>query len=194
MNSLKLTLTGTSPMLMHSERGANPLDAKVREHKKLTAIRKKTEDIHEKMIRSEWEIGLYHDAEIGPFLPTTNLRSCIVEGAKLSKLGASVKRATMILEDRAVLKYKGPREIERLWEEGRFVDVRSVVVGTSRVMRARPIFAGWSVDFTLYYDPAVLQEDQLLSAVDSAGKFIGLGDFRPACGGSFGRFEAKVAK
>lgn len=194
MDRLMLKLVGASPILLHSTRGADPLDPMVREFKKVSSVRKKTDELHAVMARMEWELGLYYDPDLGPYLPTTNLRACVIEGAKLSKRGMDLKRGTMVETDRVPLAYKGPREIEKLWDAGTFRDVRAVVVGTARVMRTRPIFRPpWSVEFGLLYDPGVVQRDQLIACAETAGALVGLGDYRPPCGGAFGRFTVEVS-
>lgn len=192
METLKVRLTGDSPLLMHSARGANPLDAGVKAHKMLTIKRKKLDQDHDAIARSEWEIALYYDPELGPYLPSTNVRSAIVEGGRLNKLGAAVQRGTLIADEKLKLLYKGPRTPDELWAK-QFVDARSVVVGTSRLMRYRPAFPrGWSLEVEIYHDPSVIDAGQLTQCLENAGRLIGLGDFRPNRGGPFGRFTSEV--
>ena len=57
METIKFKFSGVSNLLMHSARGVDPIDPAVIEHKKLTAIRKKTDETHAQIARSEWEIG-----------------------------------------------------------------------------------------------------------------------------------------
>lgn len=188
MDSIKFKFIGTGALLMHSDRGVNPLDPDTIELKKLTSMRKKTDEIHAQVMRLEWELGMYFDPTMGPYIPTANLRGVIVEGAKFSKLGASVKRATLFHDEHTKLEYEGPRSVDALWKAGSFRDVRSVVVGTARVMRCRPIFRKWSLQFTLIFDPEIIERAALVTAATAGGQLIGLGDFRPANGGPFGRF------
>lgn len=189
MDSIKFKFVGTGALLMHSTRGVDPTDPGTIELKKLTATRKKTDEIHTQVARMEWELGMYFDPEMGPYIPTANLRSVIIEGAKFAKLGATVKRATIMEDERARLEYNGPRSIEAMWKAGSFRDVRSVVVGTSRVMRSRPVFRGWSLSFLLLFDPEAIERAALVKAAEDGGRLIGLGDFRPANGGPCGRFS-----
>jgi hypothetical protein len=192
MDKITFRFDGVSPLLMHSDRGVNPLDPDAARLKALTSTRKKTDEIHAQVARLEWELGMYFDAEFGPHVPTANLRGVIVEGAKFAKMGATVKRATIIEDDRAKLIYEGPRDLDVMWKSGQFRDIRSVVVGTSRVMRCRPIFRKWSVEFSLLFDRESIQRDALIAAAESGGRLIGLGDFRPANGGPFGRFSVSA--
>ena len=189
MENLKLRFTGQSALLMHSDRYANPLDAMAKRHKQLTSKRKKTDEDHVEIARSEWEGSLYFDDSAGPYMPSINVRSCIVEGGKLNKLGAAIQRGTIIMDDVLPLAYDGPRTLDALWADAKFRDVRSVVVARQRLMRCRPRFSAWGVEFDIYYDPSIIDRAQLFQAAVNAGQFIGLGDYRPNKGGPFGRFE-----
>lgn len=192
MEILNISIKGLSPILLHSDRYANPLDPGAKAHKVLTGKRVKTDEDHAAIAESEWRGGLYFSKGIGVYLPTANIRSCIVEGAKLSKLGKAIQRGTIILEDKVALIYKGPRDIQDLWNDGGFADCRSVVISGKRLMRHRPIFKEWSAKVSITFDPSVVESAQIVRSASDAGALIGLGDFRPNKGGSFGRFEVEV--
>jgi hypothetical protein len=72
------------------------------------------------------------------------------------------------------------------WE----VDSRSVVIPSTggRIMAHRPRVDTWNVSFTLDVDGTMFSPGLVRAVVDDAGKKIGLGDFRPARKGPFGRF------
>lgn len=193
METIDIKFTGTSPLLMHSDRLANPLDPATKAHSKLTSKKNKTEDDHYEIARSEWQGGLYFDEKLGPYLPGDNLRSCLVEGAKLNKKGPEVQQGTIMMANKLRLEYPGPRTVEGLWGDSRFRDARSVVIsGRSRLMRYRPVFPDWSVTFTLGYDPEKIDAEKIVFFAENAGRFIGIGDFRPKKGGTFGRFEVEA--
>jgi hypothetical protein len=194
MDQITLKLIGASALLMHSDKFSDPLNPATRAHKTLTSKRTKTDEDYVAIARSEWEGGLYHNDEIGPYMPTQNIRSAIIDGGKLNKLGANIKRSVLILEDKSRLEYKGPRDVESMWTSGRFHDVRSVVVSRGRVMRYRPKFEQWSLTITLTYDPKVIEREQLIACARNAGTFIGIGDFRPNKGGQMGRFSVEVVQ
>ncbi len=193
MKELTIRITGTSPLLMHSDRLANPLDPLTIAHKKLTHKKTKTEDDLREIAKSDWMGGLYCDDK-GPYLPTMNLRRALVDGATQSKRGVAVKGGTMILGDRAHLIYKGPKDPEALWLLPEFVDARGVVnSGKARVIRYRPRFIEWAVLFNLSYDPSKVEAELLLHDMSNAGRYTGIGDYRPAKGGAFGRFDVEAA-
>lgn len=189
MELMKLKIKGMSPMLMHSDRFSNPLDPAAKAHKELTSKRKKTDEDHEAIARSEFIGALYIDAD-GPFIPGMNIDSCFVEAAKMNKLGKHAKRAMMVLEDKVPLRYDGPRTAAGLADDPRFIDARSVRVSMARLTRYRPRFNDWQATCTLAYDSAILNANEVRQIVENAGKLIGLGDFRPR----FGRFTVEFGE
>ena len=186
METMKVKITGKRPLLMHSDKLADPLNPLTKEHKALTGKRKKTDDDHEAIAKSSWAASLYID-EDGPYIPGVMLESCMVNGGKLSKLGAQLKRSAEVLDEKCPLKYKGPKTMEELWKAG-FYDARSVKVSTSRVMRYRPIFREWEIEATIAYDQESIDKSDVKRSLEDAGAFVGIGDYRP----KFGRFNVEV--
>jgi len=190
MELLELKFVGESGLMMHSEKGANPLDPDVKFLKTVTGKKKKTDEDHEMIARLDWRLGMYYDEKMGPYLPGINIRASIVAGGKMNKLGTNLQKGTIITGEKYRLEYDGPRTIEELWLNTNFRDVRSVVVSQSRTMRCRPFFPEWAVSFDILYDPKVINKSEVIMSAENAGKFIGIGDFRPGKGnGSFGRFS-----
>lgn len=123
-------------------------------------------------------------------MPTQNIRAAIIGGGKLNKLGMQLKRGTIMLDERVPLDYGKQLTIDQLWDQ-RYIDRRSVVVSTARVMAYRPKFTQWSCIFSLIYDEKTLDESNILQSAENAGTFIGIGGFRPEKGGTFGRFSVE---
>jgi len=188
METIGVTLTGTRPLLMHADTYANPLHPLTKAHKELTVKRKKTDDDYEVIAKSEWRGALYYDDTEGPYLPGINIESALVAGGKLLRLGAQLKRSVEVVHEIHPLRYSGPRSVEALWDAG-YYDVRSVKVGTSRVMRCRPLFREWAVGVQIAYNPESINAAEVLQCLVSAGEYCGIGDYRP----KFGRFSAEVA-
>lgn len=189
MKQVRFTLKGTTPLMMHNERLANPFDPLTRQIKTITGKRKKTEDDLLEIARLEWLGGLYHTDEAGIHVPGYNILAALVQGGKLQKLGTAIKRAALVQEDNVPVDYTGPRNPDALFSDRRFVDMRSVKVGTSKVMRCRPIFRDWSCSFTVLFEETVIQRDDLVRAASDTGAMVGLGEYRPR----FGRFEVMAA-
>lgn len=87
MELVTLRITGTSPLMMHSDRLANPLNPATKAHKELTGKRKKTDDDHLAIARSEFIAGAYYDEKLGFYIPGANFDATFLAGAKLQKLG-----------------------------------------------------------------------------------------------------------
>lgn len=186
MQSETFRIEGIVPLLMHNGRLANPLDPLVRRIKEVTSKKKKTEEDYQQIFRLEWEGSLYHDAETGPYIPGLNIEACLKEGAKLQRRGRDVSRGLFVAEDKCRVKYKGPRDIEALWEDTQFRYICPVTVNQKKTMRCRPVFGEWSVTFTAAYDDEVFNLSDLHKIVEDSGRWVGLGDWHPR----FGRFVA----
>lgn len=186
----KLTIVGTSPLLMHSARLSNPLDSSARAMKKISAKRNKTEEDYVHLAELEFGGGLYHDSDIGPFMPGPNIVRCLVDAGRKRKLGQKVTQAVFVETPVNPLQYNGPRDVKGLWENVNFRHEASVKVGTSRVIRTRPQFTQWATAAVLNVDTEILDADDLAQIVEIAGSVIGLGDWRP----TFGRFSGTLEK
>jgi len=188
METIKFKLVGKSPLLMHSDRFSNPLDPLTKQHKELTSKRKKTDEDHEAIAMSEWTGAMYYDEKVGPFIPGIMVEAALREGAKLQKLGKSVQRGVMVVEDKIKLEYDGPRSLDKMAKDIRFIDSRREKVQQARLQRCRPKFDEWQLEFTLMFNAEVLDKRSIVKALEDAGAMCGIGDFRPR----FGRFEVKV--
>ena len=60
-----------------------------------------------------------------------------------------------------------------------------VVVQRARIMRVRPLFKDWKLEFDISIIDPQISPDQLKEFIEAGGKYNGLGDSRP----EFGRFE-----
>lgn len=193
MQSINLEFRGEdTAMLLHSDRGANPLAAETIAHKALTSKRKKTDEDHIAIARSEYMLGFYPGKAV--VIPSTNLKSALVEGAKLHKLGSAFNRCIMILADMIPVTHSGPATKEKMWETPACVDCRSVKVGQARLMRYRPRLNDWRVQVDILFDETMIERAQILAAAENAGRYVGLGDYRPAKSGPFGRFTVTEIK
>ena len=183
---LSLEIKGVAPTIQHNGRLANPMDEFSKALKEISGKRKKTDDDYEQMARIEFMGGLYVDDDGEPCWPGECLESMLKVAARMSKLGKQVERGLWCNGDWK-LEYKGPKDAESLWADSRFrftCGVKNPGSG-SRIMRTRPIFRDWSLKFTLMFDPECLNAQQVREFVVTAGRFVGLSDFRPR----YGRFD-----
>ncbi|MGH2897009.1 MAG: hypothetical protein ACRDPM_27605 [Solirubrobacteraceae bacterium] len=188
MARFRMTCTGTTPLLMHNSRLSNPLDPVTKALKRISAKRTKTEEDHAEMARLEHAGSLYFDPHVGPFIPGQNFDRCLVDAARITKAGKKIERGVFVETDVNPLAYDGPREVDTLWQDANFRHTASVKVQMSRVTRTRPQFRTWTVEADGVYDPSVISLEELGEIADTAGRMIGLGDWRPR----FGRFTVSV--
>lgn len=194
MEHITLKLIGIAPMLMHRPVTVNPLDPITQEIKTYTSKRKKTEEDHTIISRLEWEAGLYHDDEVGPYLPGVNVETCLRDAAKLTRQGAAVTRAVVCDAEKVPVQYNGPRGtnkhgVQEIWDAN-LKDYRRVGNQQNSVMRCRPMFPGWEMTASFYVEPSIIDVRDVMSIAEKAGVMIGLGDYRPR----FGRFNVELVQ
>lgn len=199
-----------SPLLMHNERLADPLDPFSLEIAKISKKRGKTEVDHLEIALLEFVGGMYHDGAEewlrqsrdiadalfikdptvqatradGPYIPGWHVIRCIQNAGKQHKLGASVLRGVTPVTEKAPVQYEGPTEIDELWRAGTFALRKSVGVQSSRTMRTRPVFMDWQLEVEIEVDLTVLDPEKLNQLAQEAGRYQGIGDYRPL----YGRF------
>jgi len=191
VNKLTFKLTGTAPLLMHSDVGIDQTHPLTKASKKLTGKRNKTEEDHIALLYLDWQLGLYHDEKDGPIIPSANIERCLTDSAKMRRLGTHFKRGLRIPSPHSKLEYMGPRTKKELLSDKHWPNYRNIKpmkVGTSKVPRCRPMFTDWWLTTDVFYDDVILDTDQVIEVCESAGRYIGLCDSRP----KFGSFSVEV--
>lgn len=186
--TLHITMEGTSPLLMHNPQLIDPLNPTVRAIAELTGKRKKTTADYEEILQMHFFGALYYGTD-GPFIPSANPLRCFATSATRHKLGKAVERGIVAMEPRIPLVYEGPREASKLWEDPQFRSVLNVKVHGAAVMRCRPRFFPWLLEFEVTLYPEEIDESMFRLIVEEAGILQGLGDGRRI---GFGRFRGKV--
>ena len=59
METIKVRLVGIGPLLMHSNKGANPLSLEAKTIKPISSKNKKVDADYQAMARIEWESGFH---------------------------------------------------------------------------------------------------------------------------------------
>lgn len=185
---VRIELTGTAPLLMHNIRLANPLDPYARQMKEISGKRKKTDEDHARLADLEYRGGLYLDADGAPALPGANIEKSLIEGGRITKQGKQVERGLLVTDMECPILYDGPHTEDGLVADANFRSVLAVKVGTSRIMRTRPMFRHWAISADAELDAGLLNLETFQSICDDAGQMAGLGDYRPR----HGRYTAKV--
>lgn len=189
LQRFKVKFVGVKPLLMHNPQMANPLNSYARELKKYSSKRNKTEEDHIAMSNIEFIASCYFDKEIGFYIPSENIEACITTGAKVSKKGKTIPLAVTVEEFKVPLIHRATaKDQQELFEEDEFQDVRFVTVNRAKILRTRPRFDQWSVEFTVKLDTTLLDTHEFIQVLNDAGQRAGLGDYRP----KYGIFEVSV--
>jgi hypothetical protein len=180
---------------MHNPQMVDPQFEINREIKALTSKRKKTDEDIKTIERLEWYGGIYIAQNgSGPIVvqPTSKLRKCLINTAKISKLGKTVERAISFNTLNVPLIYDGPKDIDALYADAKFRSRLSVGIGNKRVIRVRPQFNAWALTIDgIFIEDAGLNFDELERLVELAGIVEGIGDNRV---NGYGRFVGKVVQ
>lgn len=188
-----LTGKGTRKLFMHNVRLASPLDPFSKEMSRLNKAKpssRRTDEDRLELARVEWEGGLYHDTILGPYVPENWVFKSLLEGARSGRRGPKIEGGISIVNQAHPLIYDGPRDIEKMWDNGEsvHVDFRTVRVGQAKVDRCRPVFPDWKFECEITVDPSVLDVDELRDIAEIAGKLKGLGDYRQL----YGRYSVEI--
>jgi hypothetical protein len=133
----------------------------------------------------------YADAEGNLYFPGPNIFAAIIAAGSFHKTGKSkitTMKTSLVPAGIQVEDLVCPLGTTE-WE----VDSRSVVIPSTggRIMCHRPRIDRWMLSFTLDVDSGMFAPSLVRALVDDAGKKIGVGDYRPARKGPFGRFVVK---
>ena len=187
METIKFRMVSKTLLLMKASDGVNPLNPLVKQKSILTSKKPKQRsdvDIWE-MYRLDFVLSLYHDEELGPYVPGVNIEAAGLQSAKVEKLGTKWTAAVRVIEDKLELEYEGPRDIDKLWEAREtFVDLRpGKLRGTSSIMICRPLFRKWSLGGTLLYDTGIIDRVDVIRCLLRIGA-IGICDYHKRYGKS----------
>ena len=177
-----ITLQGTTPLICNKFTDASAIDASSGSS---SSSRARDRGTPQEIAESKLYLGLAGK----PMIPQPNLLRCLVDGGRFHKIGkvqvttakSSLLYACLNIDDAEIpLVHKQP------WR----VDTRAVVIPATggRILAHRPMFDDWQLKFTLELDESIAGVKLLRQIVDDAGKRVGLGDFRPARKGPYGRF------
>jgi hypothetical protein len=179
---LDITIAGVTPLLMHKFSDTDQLRAT--EGVALASANTERGTAYEQAAA-----GIYYDEGGVIVLPQPNLLRCLMEGGRYFKVGkrqVTTQRESLIPACVDILAVAMKLQYAEPWT----VDTRPVRIPSTggRILRHRARFDDWQVSFALSLDTEILGPTLLREVVDAAGKRVGLGDFRPACKGPFGRF------
>lgn len=145
--------------------------------------------------RDQAEKKIYRDSNGHPVIPGPNIFSSIIQAGVYHKSGKrqiTSKGGSLVPAGLSIIEIETPILIPGTKKQAVFeVDSRTGVNPSTggRVMIHRARFDAWELSFTMEVDEAIFDEAMIRLLVDDAGRRVGLGDFRPAKRGPFGRFK-----
>ena len=185
---LWVTISGVTPLMMHNPAGM----AKLEEKKKSLGGKKYIPTPEEE---SEW--GTYRLEKGELYVPSDSVRQSAVNGASGMKIGKLF--LTRLLSAGLILdrEWFSLERVEQPLKQPDRIDVRGVMIQRARVTRARPVIdLPWQVTAEFLTDVALFRGDAIglvVQAIQQAGQTVGLLEYRPQKGGSFGRYEVLSA-
>ena len=186
MKRILVAIVGVSPLIMNAFSDAAAESASEGSRASAAAV-----DRGSAAEQCEARLYIGEDGQI--IMPQPNLFSCIVAAGTFYKSG----RSKLTTQRGSLL--PGCMFFDELYyalksKDGWSVDTRPVRIPATggRILRHRPIFHDWSIDFELMIDSDELALGLAREVVDAAGRKIGLGDFRPQTKGPFGRFRVDL--
>jgi len=170
----RVKIVGVRPLLMH--RIPEDFDKKSRSGEKPDP-------------RDEAEKYLYKDSDGKICIPALNVKAAMRDAAKDYKVPSKgrktfkdyVKAGIIVEPEMIPLRIPSGGDPEKSWK----VDLRPVVVQKSRIMRARPRFDEWCLEFYVKILDPIITPEYLRKFIEDAGRYVGLCDFRP----EFGLFD-----
>lgn len=188
MKTLRVTWKGISPLIMHSCQCVNPLHPIAKELKKYTSKKNKTDEDLNTISDLEWEAGAYWKDGLGLYIPAENVEATITNGAKANKKGKDVQKYVDVVDLYIPLDYGENLSKDELIQNYEYRDTRIMTVMRSKVLRTRPRFDQWKIEFELRYNEEKIDIETIINAIEYAGMYVGLCDSRP----KYGKFVATV--
>lgn len=170
MKKVEVKIKGIVPLLQNRFVGEEDESASQR-----TGVVDRSED---------WRNALYSDEKIGIYEPSEHVWGSMIKAASNFQIpGRGKKTYKDLIKSGIVLE---PDKIPLGKKEPDEIDKRPVVIRGSRILRQRPMMKeGWKLSFSVNILDEQLQPEVVKRILVHAGKYIGIGDFRPR----FGRFE-----
>lgn len=166
---------------------------------KVVSSAKRTGERPDDFEERTWRERLHVDANGEVFIPAPAIKNCLSDVAKY--LGESVPgkgkvtftrhiEAGVLVIDDAPLGVKA----SAVPCDRRFVPADGKRGSGKRVWRKFPIVEKWSAPVTIFIADPVLKPEKIEEYLRHAGKFIGLGRYRPRNNGTYGRFHVENFK
>lgn len=160
---------------------------------------RETGEKHDDFEQRTWRERLHADAKGNVFIPNTAVKNCLSEVAKyLSETVKGQGKATYTKHFEAGVMCIQPIMLgvkrDDVPGERLFVPSDGKRGGGSRVWKTFPVIHEWMGDAEVLILDPVISPEKVQEYLTHAGKFIGLGRFRPRNNGFYGRFRVENFK
>jgi hypothetical protein len=153
---------------------------------------KESPDAYEKRT---WRERLHVDDKGRVVIPNMSFKNCLSDAAKYlsMKVGKGTKTFTKHFEAGLMVSEGLTLPIHRDDVPGEWIHVPSDGTrgGAKRVLKCFPVIQEWEGKVVFYILDETITEEAFLHHIEEAGKFIGIGRFRPRNNGYYGRFEVE---
>lgn len=129
----------------------------------------------------EAEKAIYRDDKGKIYQPASHIEGALMKAAVNFQITGKGKKTYKDLTKMVIVEPFAIPHLQQVFK----IDKRPVVINRARVVRYRPRFDKWSLEFTMTVIEDQLPLEVLEEIMEYAGRFIGIGDYRPR----FGRFR-----
>ena len=197
-----IKVNGESQLLLSNNQCSDPLSEASKTKKHFTGKRVKADKDHQNLRVIDWVYSGYwgvdgkviiDDTENSVsfrgfeslYMPAQNFQRCLRNGATAFKLGKEVERA-LIVENNPEIEFDGPSTAQEMLDHNKFVNTSPVVRQKVTNWCTRIVIPEWSCTFNVTIDDDRISIDSLERIANAAGRFEGLGTWRPR----YGRFSS----
>lgn len=171
MKTINVTIQGTTPLLYNRFR-----DSEIEGKSKKRTGAPTESDVENKLYILDGK----------PYIPAVYFRNSIVEAGKQFKItGKGKSTYSKIIASTVEV---GPEAItnDHPWEVFRIAAVNPMTKG--RMMVSRPRMNVWGCKFVITLNDDSVDPITIKEVLEHAGKYVGIGDWRPQTKGTFGKY------
>src|SRR5262245_58851785 len=178
---MQVPVKGTSPLIVNrfSEKAKRQLLDKAQGRK--TPRQPKDPE-------AEYQAAFYRFEDGAYGIPAIAFKSSTVGGARFFT-GITMAALKQFLFFRGPVGVDGQMLVKLIGEPHIREDVVRIGKGTGTELRYRPEFLEWSAVLDVVFVKAALTKGSVLSLIDAGGLGVGVGEWRPERGGTFGTYE-----
>lgn len=172
MQKINVKVEGVSPLLYNRFR-----DIQIEGKSRKRTGTPSEQDIHEKL----------YELDGVPYIPAVYFRNCFVEASKQFKIVGKGKSTYSKLVGATVEVMPEVIMNNHKWVVFRVPAVNPMTKG--RMMVSRPRMDKWGCEFEVILNDDAVSPVVIKEILEQAGKYVGIGDWRPEKKGIFGKFQ-----